>query len=72
MLGQIVNVHPCSNCNGTGYIGGTEISSTPIEIDVPEGVSSGNYMTLKGKGNEAIDESMDGNLIVYFEEICRI
>ena len=69
MLGQIVNVHPCSNCNGGGYIGGTEISSTTIEIDVPAGVSSGNYMTLKGKGNQGVDESADGNLIVYFEEI---
>ena len=69
MLGQISQIHPCSNCSGLGHIGGTEIASTPIEIDIPAGVSSGNYMTLKGKGNEGIDENMDGNLIVYFEEI---
>jgi len=69
MLGQIVNVQGCSNCRGGGYIGGTELSSTTIEIDVPAGVSSGNYMTLKGKGNEGVRESMDGNLIIYFEEI---
>ena len=69
MLGQIVNVQPCSNCKGSGYIGGTEHSATTIEIDVPEGVSSGNYMTLQGKGNEGVLESMDGDLIVIFEEI---
>ena len=69
MLGQIVNVQACSNCNGLGAVGGTELSSSPIEIDVPAGVNSGQYLTLRGKGNEGISESMDGNLIVYFEEI---
>ena len=69
MLGQIVNVQPCNNCSGVGFIGGTELSSSTIEIDVPPGVSSGNYMTIKGKGNEGVDSSIDGNLIVYFEEI---
>tara|TARA_Y100001980_G_C14533810_1_gene310098 strand:- start:295 stop:1344 length:1050 start_codon:yes stop_codon:yes gene_type:complete len=69
MLGQIVNVQPCNNCSGIGYIGGTELSSSTIEINVPSGVSSGNYMTMKGKGNEGVDESLDGNLIIYFEEI---
>ncbi len=69
MLGQIVNVNMCTNCNGMGFIGGTEQSSSTIEIDVPAGVSSGNYMTLEGKGNEGVEQSMDGNLIVYFEEI---
>ena len=69
MLGQIVNVQPCSSCKGMGQIGGTELSSTPIEIDIPAGVSSGQYLTLKGKGNEGISNSLDGDLVVYFEEI---
>jgi len=69
MLGQIVNVQPCSACRGMGRIGGTELSSTPIEIDIPAGVHSGQYLTLKGKGNEGISDSLDGDLIVYFEEI---
>ena len=69
MLGQIVNVQPCSSCKGMGKIGGTELSSTQIEVDIPAGVNSGQYLTLRGKGNEGISDSMDGDLIVYFEEI---
>jgi molecular chaperone DnaJ len=69
MLGQIVNVQPCSSCKGMGQIGGTELASTPIEIDIPAGVNSGQYLTLKGKGNEGISNSLDGDLVVYFEEI---
>ncbi|MAV64434.1 MAG: molecular chaperone DnaJ [Candidatus Marinimicrobia bacterium] len=69
ILGQIVNVQPCRNCKGAGYVGGTEYSSSMVEIDVPPGVSSGNYMTLKGKGNEGISQEFDGNLIVHFQEI---
>ena len=69
MLGQIVNVQPCSSCKGMGQIGGTELSSTQIEVDIPAGVNSGQYLTLRGKGNEGISDSMDGDLIVYFEEI---
>ena len=68
ILGQIVNVQPCGNCRGTGYIGGTEAASSTIEVDVPHGVGSGNYMTLKGKGNQGVFEEMDGNLIVQFQE----
>jgi len=69
MLGQIVNVQACSACNGMGRIGGTELSSTPIEVDIPAGVNSGQYLTIRGKGNEGISDSLDGDLIVYFEEI---
>ena len=69
ILGQIVNVQACHHCKGIGYIGGTEYSSSTIEIDVPAGVGTGNYMTVKGKGNEGISEEFDGNLIVYFQEI---
>ena len=69
ILGQIVNVQPCGTCNGTGYIGGTDVSSTTVEVEVPYGVSSGNYMTLKSKGNQGVSEEMDGDLIVHFQEI---
>ena len=69
MLGQIVNVQPCSSCRGVGQVGGTDLSSTPIEIDIPAGVNSGQYLTLRGKGNEGVSDSLDGDLIVYFEEI---
>ena len=69
MFGLVRNIQECLNCKGSGYIGGTEVSSTPIELDIPAGVSNGHYMKEKGKGNEGVLESMDGDLIVYFEEI---
>ena len=32
ILGQIINVQPCRSCNGTGYLGGTETTTTTIEV----------------------------------------
>ena len=71
ILGQIVNVQPCSSCKGMGYIGGTSIDASTVEVDVPHGVSSGHYMTLRGKGNQGFSKEMDGDLIVYFQEIAH-
>ena len=67
-LGQIVNVQQCFNCNGEGSIGGLEKKSTMIKVKVPSGVSSGNYIPLRGEGNQSSGGSSDGDLIVYFEE----
>ena len=67
-LGQIVNVQKCLNCNGLGYTGGLEKKSATIKVKVPSGVSNGNYIPLKGEGNQAIAGIADGDLIVYFEE----
>jgi molecular chaperone DnaJ len=44
--GSIVE-RPCHDCNGTGTVRGEET----IEINVPAGVSTGNYMDLPGKGD---------------------
>ena len=67
-LGQIVNVQQCLNCNGTGFIGGLEKRSATIKVSVPAGVSSGNYIPLRGEGNQSNSGTGDGDLIVYFEE----
>jgi len=67
MLGQIVQVQECSSCNGIGYIGGRDKVTKTIKIKIPAGVSGGNYMTLRGEGNQSISGE-DGDLIVYFEE----
>ena len=37
-------------------------------LDVPAGVSNGNYMTQQGKGNHPGEGGDPGDLIVYFEE----
>ena len=67
-LGQIVNVQKCLNCNGEGATGGLDKKSTMIKVKVPSGVSNGNYIPLRGEGNQSSSGSADGDLIVYFEE----
>ena len=77
-LGQIVNVQPCHQCKGKGKIisnpckkcsGQGRIKETAtIDLEIPKGVSSGNYMTQRGEGNYPANGGESGNLIVYFEE----
>ena len=67
-LGQIVNVQQCLNCNGTGFIGGLDQKSATIKIQVPKGVSNGNYISIRGEGNQSHSAPDNGDLIVYFEE----
>ena len=69
ILGQIVNVQPCRVCRGMGKVGGLEDSTTIVKINVPSGVGAGDYMTMKGEGNQGISDQMDGDLIVQFDEI---
>nr|MBN2277722.1 molecular chaperone DnaJ [candidate division Zixibacteria bacterium] len=61
--GEIIT-NPCQACRGEGRV--QTVSS--IRVKVPPGVSSGNYMTLEGKGNAARGRGVPGDLIVVFEE----
>ncbi len=78
MLGQIINVHECRNCSGTGRVveqpcrtchgeGRTKVTSE-VSIKVPAGVAAGNYMTLNGEGNRGRRGSRSGDLLVIFDE----
>ena len=67
-LGQVVNVQPCRTCSGIGYIGGRDQKTVQLKINIPKGVSEGNYMTMEGEGDHSIKGGSNGNLIVYFEE----
>jgi molecular chaperone DnaJ len=67
-LGQVVNVVRCPNCNGAGISGGREKKTSKITFDIPQGVSSDVYHVIEGEGNQGINNSDDGNVIVYFEE----
>lgn len=78
IFGQMVNIRECNNCNGTGEVieelcntcGGSGLvrKETTLSIDVPAGVSSGNYMTLRGEGNKGANSGPPGDLVVVFEE----
>jgi len=78
LFGQMINVttcnrcygrgsiisNPCRKCNGDGRINGQK----NIEINIPAGVTSGNYIPLKGEGNIGKNNGPPGDLIVYIEE----
>jgi molecular chaperone DnaJ len=60
MLGQLMSVTPCPTCGGEGRTiqdecgvcqgRGTQAGDTEIEVTVPAGVSSGDYITVRGRG----------------------
>ncbi len=78
LFGRFVNVTACSRCNGKGTIitdpcetcrgEGRVHGEETIEVTVPPGVSEGNYMTLRGKGNVGPNGGPAGDLIVVMEE----
>lgn len=78
IFGQIVNVRPCSNCGGEGRVAEHRCSQCggegrvhnfrEISIKVPAGVTTGNYLTMRGEGNAGPRKGPYGDLIVFFEE----
>ncbi|HPD71097.1 MAG TPA: molecular chaperone DnaJ [Candidatus Krumholzibacteria bacterium] len=60
--GQIID-DPCRDCRGTGTVRGEET----LEIKVPAGVTTGNYMELRGKGDAGDQGAPAGNLRVLME-----
>ena len=78
MLGQMVNVQPCPTCQGEGRIiknkckachgEGRVKGEETIKVNIPSGVSTGNYITLRGQGNTGRRGGRAGDLIVLIEE----
>jgi len=60
-----VNEYPCKICQGNG----TVIGETTISINVPAGVSTGEFMTIENQGNVGSNGGPNGDIRVYFEEI---
>ncbi len=77
-LGQVVNVQPCHHCSGRGQVvsnpcrscrgNGSTKNTATVEIEIPAGVTKGNYMTQPGKGNIGGYGGPAGDLIIYFDE----
>ncbi len=55
---------PCEKCRGDGLVHGED----QVEITVPTGVTDGNYMSMRGKGNAGPNAGSAGDLIVVMEE----
>ncbi len=78
LFGQSVVVRECPVCGGTGEMveqrctscggDGTNRKTVEIKISVPAGVATGNYMSLRGQGNQGGKGIMNGDLVVFFEE----
>jgi len=77
-LGQVVNVTTCSRCRGEGTIivekckqcrgeGRVQVDET-IQVKIPPGISSNNYIPIRGKGNDGPQGGPPGDLLVYIEE----
>ena len=77
VLGRMQQTSVCPRCEGSGKIIGNRPSGVApdgmvkkektINIKVPAGVESGNYMTVEKQGNENI-QGVPGDLLVVFEE----
>ena len=77
IFGQFVSVTPCPACGGEGRIvtdtcpicrgdGRTRTDRT-VSVDVPPGVSSSNYITLRGQGHAGARGGPAGDLVVMLE-----
>ena len=78
LFGQFVNVttcpqcrgegtsikNPCSHCQGTGRKKG----ETTLDVDIPAGVATGNYLTLRGQGDAGLKGGPRGDVFVFIEE----
>ncbi len=61
--GEIIE-NPCAHCRGEGRIEG----SSTVSVNVPAGVSSGNYITVRGAGHAGPRGGPAGDAIVVIEE----
>jgi molecular chaperone DnaJ len=78
MFGQFINVQVCPTCNGEGRVikdkcpncsgEGRVKGETTLKVNIPAGVSNGNYIPLRGNGNAGVRGGQAGDLIVIIEE----
>jgi len=76
-FGNFVSVAPCPTCGGEGTMierpckacrgEGRQRGEHELPLKVPPGVSSGQYMHLRGVGNSGVRGGPRGDLLVLFE-----
>lgn len=76
-FGQMVSLQPCRGCRGMGEIvdspckrcngEGLERAETEVEVEVPTGVTSENYITMRGRGAAGPRGGPRGDLVVMLE-----
>lgn len=78
IFGQFINVTRCSQCGGEGrvikdpcltcYGEGRVKEDSTISVNIPAGVTSGNYINLRGEGHGGPRGGAAGDAIVLIEE----
>lgn len=78
LLGQFVNVSPCNYCDGEGMVidkpcpvcrgEGRVEGVSNISVKIPPGVTTGNYIPIRGAGNAGPRGGPSGDVIVLIEE----
>jgi len=78
ILGQFVNISPCRACDGEGKINadpcsscngsGRERGESILNVQVPPGVATGNYLTFRGEGDVGPKGGPAGDVHVFIEE----
>tara|TARA_B100000700_G_scaffold305084_1_gene378490 strand:- start:129 stop:1289 length:1161 start_codon:yes stop_codon:yes gene_type:complete len=76
-FGQFVSLQPCRTCRGEGRVIADPCSQCSgdgrvrfersIEVEVPAGVTSENFLTLRGRGNMGHQGAGRGDLVVLLE-----
>lgn len=79
IFGQLINITTCDRCHGEGTVvespcqdcegEGRRREQSEISIQVPAGVSSGNYIPIAGMGDTGPRGGPPGDLIAHIEEI---
>ena len=77
VFGQVVSVRPCRRCSGEGTVisescprcrgEGRVRAEREIQVDIPAGVSSENYITLRGEGNAGPRGGPRGDIVVLLD-----
>jgi molecular chaperone DnaJ len=78
LFGQFVNITTCPTCGGEGSVvkdpcpacrgDGRIKGKKSIEVQIPAGVTTGNYITLEGQGDAGPKGGVPGDLIIVIEE----
>jgi molecular chaperone DnaJ len=77
MFGQFISVAPCPTCNGQGTLvlepcevcrgEGRVRGERTVSVDIPAGVSTNNYLTLRGQGAAGLRSGPNGDLLVMLD-----
>jgi molecular chaperone DnaJ len=77
MFGQFISVAPCPTCGGAGAVvldpcevcrgEGRVRGERSVTVDIPAGVSTNNYLTLRGQGAAGPRNGPNGDLLVMLD-----